>query len=138
MILKRLRAADEGQALIEFALVLPVLLIMIVGIIEFGRAWNLHQVLTDAAREGARKAAISNASITQDSVINTVKTALSLGKANYNHATITTPGWDGLQGTPVTVNVSLPYRFTFFGALIGWATGARTITLRTSFTMRNE
>jgi Flp pilus assembly protein TadG len=96
MILKRLRAADEGQALIEFALVLPVLLIMIVGIIEFGRAWNLHQVLTDAAREGARKAAISNATITQDSVINTVKTALSLGKADYTKATITTPGWDAL------------------------------------------
>ena len=45
---------EGGQAAVEFALVIPFLLIMLVGIVEFGRAWNEHQVITDAARETAR------------------------------------------------------------------------------------
>ena len=44
----------KGQALAEFALILPVLFLLIAGIIEFGRAWNIKQAVTDAAREGAR------------------------------------------------------------------------------------
>jgi hypothetical protein len=38
----------------------------------------------------------------------------------------------------VTVNIELPYTFTFFGPLVNWATGQSNITLRTSVTMRNE
>ncbi len=44
----------RGQALAEFALVLPLVLFFIAGIIEMGRAWNIKQAVTDAAREGAR------------------------------------------------------------------------------------
>ena len=45
-------AADEsGQAIVELALVLPILLLLVVGIIEFARAWNVHEALTDATRE---------------------------------------------------------------------------------------
>jgi Flp pilus assembly protein TadG len=57
MTRKDLRRSDRprrGQALIEFALILPVILLLVVGMLEFARAWNLHQVMTDAAREGAR------------------------------------------------------------------------------------
>lgn len=49
---------DSGAALVEFALVVPLLLALVMGIVEFGRAWNVHQVITDAAREGARRAVI--------------------------------------------------------------------------------
>ena len=52
--LKALGRDDGGQALVEFALIMPFLLLFLVGIVEFGRAWNQHQVITDAAREGAR------------------------------------------------------------------------------------
>ena len=55
---KRARDGERGQALVEFALILPVILLVMVGMLEFARAWNLHQVMTDAAREGARRAAI--------------------------------------------------------------------------------
>jgi hypothetical protein len=48
----------RGQALVEFALVLPLILLLVVGMLEFARAWNLHQTLTDAVREGARRALI--------------------------------------------------------------------------------
>lgn len=43
-----------GSQLLEFALALPFLLVMVVGIIDFGQAYNLKQKLNDAAREGAR------------------------------------------------------------------------------------
>jgi Flp pilus assembly protein TadG len=36
-------------------MVLPLLLVMLIGIFEFGRAWNIYQTITDAAREGARR-----------------------------------------------------------------------------------
>lgn len=130
----------RGQAAVEFALILPFLLVMLVGIIEFGRAWNEHQVITDAAREAARKAAIFNESITYDSVLNTAvasMTAAGINPARCNNC-ITITDWDAVSGDPVTVAIDLPYTFTFFGPLVKWSTGQSDITLRTAFTMRNE
>ncbi len=50
----------KGQAMVEFALVLPVVLLLVVGMLEFARAWNLHQSMTDAVREGARRAVLAD------------------------------------------------------------------------------
>jgi Flp pilus assembly protein TadG len=130
----------RGQAAVEFALILPFLLVMLVGIIEFGRAWNEHQVITDAAREAARKGAIFDETITLDSVINTAvasMTAAGINPARCDDC-IAAPGWDLPGGQPLTVTIELPYTFTFFGPLVKWSTGQSNITLRTSFTMRNE
>jgi len=139
-LLRRLRRADDGQALVEFALVVPMLLLLLVGIVEFARGWNLHQVITDAAREGARKAVISDPSVTQDSVVNTVKAALKAAGVDSSRSdiVINTPGWDLGTGQPATVEIILPYQLIFFGALKQWSTGESTVTLHTRFTMRNE
>ena len=50
---------DRGAAAVEFALLLPVLLLLVFGIIDFGRALNASITLTQAAREGARLAAVA-------------------------------------------------------------------------------
>ncbi len=52
------RRRDRGAAAVEFALVLPMLLIVVFGIIDFGRMLNAKIVLTQAAREGSRAAAV--------------------------------------------------------------------------------
>jgi hypothetical protein len=52
----RLRRDQRGAALLEMAFTLPLLLLISVGIFEFGRAFEVWQVLTNAAREGARVA----------------------------------------------------------------------------------
>lgn len=52
------RRSDHGQSVIEFALVLPILLLVVFGITEFGRALMTVNVLNAAAREGARVAAV--------------------------------------------------------------------------------
>lgn len=49
---------DSGAAAVEFALVMPLLLLLLLGIIDFGRAWNMQIALTQAAREGVRVAAL--------------------------------------------------------------------------------
>ena len=137
--LKALGRDDRGQALVEFALIMPFLLLFLVGIVEFGRAWNQHQVITDAAREGARKAVVFDASVTVDTVENTIKRALAAAGINPAGATITGQGtWLLDSNQNATVSISLPYRFIFFGALKQWTTGESTVQLRTSVTMRNE
>ena len=138
MKLIRLFQDRSGQAMVEFALVMPVLLILVVGIVEFGRAWNVQQVMTDAAREGARKAAVWDESVVEADVRNTIMRALATSSIDTAAATVTYTGWNGGTNDPVTVSIAVPYRFTFFGPLIGWATGKSNITLATSFTMRNE
>jgi len=54
----RRRRGRKGQALVEFALILPIFAMMIFGVIEFGRAFYTMHMLSNAAREGARTASL--------------------------------------------------------------------------------
>jgi Flp pilus assembly protein TadG len=138
--LTRFAKKDDGQALVEFALITPFLLLFLVAIIEFGRAWNEHQVLTDATREGARQAAMYDDAglVTQDSVEHVIKRVLFSNNMEPDSAVITLTNWDGDSNTPLTVKVQYPYRFIFFGELASWALNTRKVMLNSSFTMRND
>jgi Flp pilus assembly protein TadG len=52
--------SERGAVAVEFALLAPILIMLLLGIMEFGRAYNTQMVLTNAAREGARVMAIEN------------------------------------------------------------------------------
>lgn len=54
------KASERGAAAVEFALVAPILVLLVFGIIEFSRAYNAQVSLSNAAREGVRVMAISN------------------------------------------------------------------------------
>lgn len=54
------KATERGAAAVEFAILVPVLIMFVFGIVEFGRAYNVQVTLTSAAREGARVMAIKN------------------------------------------------------------------------------
>src|SRR4030095_7612392 len=60
LVMKRLFVNRSGQSMVEFALVVVMLLLLVVGICEFGRAWNLYQILANAAREGARLSSLAS------------------------------------------------------------------------------
>jgi Flp pilus assembly protein TadG len=138
-LFRRSMRDEGGQAAVEFALVLPFLLILLVGIIEFGRGWNEHQVMTDAAREAARRAAIvTDPPTTKEQIENTAKAALAAAGIDPNRATITLENWDGDRDTLLRVKIDLRYRFTFFGPLVKWTTGESIIVLKTAIAMRNE
>jgi Flp pilus assembly protein TadG len=49
---------EDGQSFVEFAFVLPFLVFLVLAIVQFGRAWHSYIVITDAARVGAREAAV--------------------------------------------------------------------------------
>lgn len=134
----------SGQAAVEMALVIPFLLIFIVGIIEFGRAYHVKHVVTDAAREGARRAVVQDPHITQDSVDAAIR--LAVARAGVPAAALAfsfdrnapPAGHWREKGSMQTVSVSVQYRFRFFGPLVKWASGTETVTIRSLLTMRNE
>jgi len=140
MSLRRFRRNSRGQALVEFALVMPLLLILIVSVFEFGRAWNLHQTITDAAREGARKAVIADAAITQDSVNAAIAARIAASGFDPADATITLPdGFHAGTGQVTSVRIEFPFRFTFLRVLIGLlAQNDGVVTVASEARMRNE
>ncbi len=139
-LLRRFRRNSRGQALVEFALVMPLLLILVISVFEFGRAWNLHQTITDAAREGARKAVIADNSVTLDSVTAAIANRIGASGFDPANATITLPdGFHAGTGQVTSVRIEYPYRFTFLRALIGLlAQNNGVITVATEARMRNE
>jgi Flp pilus assembly protein TadG len=155
--LRRASADTRGQSLVEFAFVLPMLVVMIVGMVDFARLWMQYQIITDAAREAARQAVIASeddADAKKSAVVADLTTAMqTMGIANSvapfwdcqsaagaaTDVEVYECGWGGLRGTPATVTIRAPYRFAFLGPFIGWVNeGDQTITLTTSITMRNE
>jgi Flp pilus assembly protein TadG len=139
----------KGQALAEFALILPLLFLLIAGIIELGRGWNIKQAVTDAAREGARYTVISDDAVAHDSafVKSKIRERLSLAAIPTSNppttisidpmASYKCPGGVG-SGAEMTVTVSTVYRMGWIGALLKWAGGSSTITISSNATMRNE
>ena len=133
---KKMGRGERGQALVEFALILPIILLLVVGMLEFARAWNLHQVMTDAAREAARRAVLADTGAPNGQTQDSVKAAMWNRLAQFGYdpskATMTITPLANWKATTenITVNLVCPYRF--------WAVPWMTITMRTSFTMRNE
>lgn len=129
---------EDGQALVEFALVVPVLLLLIVGLVEFARAWNTKQVMTDAAREALRSSVVANPDFTYESMLDLIDQSLLRASLDPERAEVSVEGWKAGTGTPARIRIDYRYELGFFGSLAGWATGDRTLVLSTSFVMRNE
>jgi Flp pilus assembly protein TadG len=98
----RLIKSQRGQSLVEFALILPLFIVVLFGIMEFGRLWEMTNLITSASREGARVAAISGTS--QSQAINAAQNVLSA--ANINDATISVSGPNSSNEVSVTVSIN--------------------------------
>ena len=141
--MKAAESGRRGQAVVEFALVLPLVLILVISVFEFARAWNIQQVLTDAAREGARIAVVGSGREETEGVITgkvqtAVNNALSIAAIDPDDADVTLTNMGAGRGSAATVRIELPYRFSFLGPLMEWTIDKSTLTLSTSITMRNE
>jgi Flp pilus assembly protein TadG len=140
--MKRPRLPNRrGQALVEFALILPLLMLVLMGIIELGRAWNMKQVLTDAAREGARLAVVGDPSLssyaaTRTAIFKHVDSMLVRAGMDTTRDRVTFP--DSLRnGTGRTVSVRIAYPFSFV-VLHRLSRIVQLDSLRTTARMRNE
>jgi Flp pilus assembly protein TadG len=147
--MRRLRSLwrrDDGAALIEAAFVLPLLLFISVAIIEFGRAFQTWQIVTNAAREGARVAVLPGMS--DDAIKTRVNDYLKLGIDNPASAQIainrTTTVSLGGAATASASRVQVDYPFTFIvlqpvaQLLVNGSTVGNAMTMRSAATMRNE
>lgn len=132
------RRSEEGQALVEFALVIPVLLLLIVGLAEFSRAWNTQQVLTETAREALRSSVVANADFTHEAMLDLIDQSLLRASLDPERAQVSVEGWKTGTGTRARIRIDYDYEFSFFGSLAGWATDDRSLALSTSYVMRNE
>lgn len=140
---RRLRGDDSGQALAEFALIMPVLFLLIAGILGFGRAWNLQQVVVDAAREGARAAVVQDIGTTDSTtgvryVRHIINVRLRNAAVDTTTATISIAGHWRLQGDSMHVAVNVPYKLPLLSVLMNWAVGSSNFNLHSTTTMRNE
>ena len=124
------RPCDRGAAAVEFALVLPVLLLVLFGMIDFGRALNAQIMVTQAAREGARLGALGVAPATVTSRAQAAMGTL-LPVVTVNTGTACPVG--AAAGVDAVVKVS--YTFSFItpvgaiGAMFGTAIFGSNITL---------
>lgn len=98
-----LMKSERGAASVEFALLVPILIMILLGIMEFGRAYNVQVSLTNAAREGARSMAINKDQGTARAAARNAASSLSpaLGDGNiaFNQA-------DCPANTQTTVTIS--------------------------------
>ena len=106
-------ARDRGAAAVEFALVLPLLLLIVFGIIDFGRLLNAQLTLTQAAREGARLAAVGQPNVAG----RTQAAAIGLSPVNVS-VTSCPPGAGPGANAAVAVSYSLSF-ITPVGAIAG-------------------
>ena len=144
--LSRRFSSARGAAIIETALTLPLILLVSVGIFEFGRAFETWQVMTNAAREGARVAVLPNP--TAGAADARVRSYLQLGSLTYDNSvgvTITPVQVSlGAAGNASASRVTVTYPFSFMvlqpvaRLVVGNSTAGGAITLTASATMRNE
>jgi Flp pilus assembly protein TadG len=76
--------SERGAAAVEFAILLPLLLMLVLGTIEFGRAYNAQVTLTNAARDGARVMAISGSQTATRSAAKNAAASLNPGLQDTN------------------------------------------------------
>lgn len=140
--LRRLRRSERGAEFVEFALALPLLLLVVLGIMDFGLMFQQYLVITNAAREAARVAVLPTytAADAQQRAQDYITASLITGG---NTASVSSPSYgsqvvgSNCYGT-VSITVTYPHNFmflsgigTYFGASFGTKNLTATATMRT-------
>jgi Flp pilus assembly protein TadG len=142
----RLARNERGAALLETAITIPLILLISVGIFEFGRAYQTWQVLTNAAREGARIAVINGT--TDDQVRQAVRDYMTGGRLTRAAAAPIDVdrnepfGGAGSSWTASQITVDYPFDFIVLNPVVRLVVSDSTtgapLTMRAVALMRNE
>ena len=116
------RTRERGAALVEMALILPILILLLLGIFEFGRAYNAKITLTHATREAVRELAISGDPAEASSTL--------LASVNpLDGSLVSMSSTDCVRGEPTSVTATYPFTFSYLF-------GESTITMTSTAVMR--
>ncbi len=133
--------SERGAEVIEFALVLPVLLLVVFGMIDFGFLFQRYVVLTNAAMEGARVAVLPGYSDTdaQDRVIAYAQDGGIPGTVTPTVTAVDLPGVGGGTWPGVQVEVTYVHTYSYIGPVAELFGGAfSNVTLTARSTMRSQ
>jgi Flp pilus assembly protein TadG len=108
-------ARERGAAAVEFALVVPVLLLLVFGIAEFGRAYNVQTIVSAAAREGVRTMALGNDAGAARAAAQAAAPTLQLNEISVAPSACPVDG----SGPTVTATVTVTYQMSFATHLFG-------------------
>ena len=106
---KHRNQSRSGAAAVEFAIVAPIFLLLVFGIIEFGRVMMVQQVLVNASREGARRAVLESA--TSAAVVDSVSSYLEAASVDVPESGISvSPDPAGVSNNrSITVGITVPF-----------------------------
>jgi Flp pilus assembly protein TadG len=110
--------SERGASAVEFAFIAPLLILLAVGIAEFGRAFQVQGTLSAAAREGVRTMALQNDPTAARSMVRSVASSLTPSVTDGEIA-ISPASCPLTYTTGASVRVSISYRLTFFTGLFG-------------------
>lgn len=130
---------QKGTSIVEMTIVMPLLLILVFGIGDFGIAYTQWNSLTNAVREGARAGVVFQTPCTPATVTANVQNTVATfaGSSGLDAASIVTTVTNpcGGTGTALTVSSTAPYNYIAMLALAGFAP---TLPLTAQTVMRNE
>jgi len=131
---------EKGLATMEFAIMLPVLIFLVMGIIDFGMLMTSRAGMVSASRDGARAGILLTApSPTEADITAVVRDSLTNSgwdSAEVASTSVTVTGAGGATGTDLTVNVGSNYSFFVLSNLI--PSIADQLSLSASTTMKHE
>lgn len=108
--------AQNGQTMAEFALVLPLLALLLFGVIQFGIAFNNYITLTDAVRAGARKGAVARHLQNREKHVDTAVRAAATDLKSSDLQVEVESTWQ--SGEDVRVSASYPYSISLLGVVV--------------------
>ena len=146
MTLKLPWRSERGAAMVETALTMPLVLLITVGIFEFGRAYQTWQVLTNAAREAARVAVLPGASVdaakarAKQYLIDGQLSAAAEAEIKVEPATLDLGG--GVTAAASRITVNYPFDFIVLEPVaqlvVSGSKAGASLTMTASSVMRNE
>jgi len=107
---------ERGASAVEFALIVPLLIILVLGIAEFGHAFQVQGTLSAAAREGVRAMALQNDRAAARAA---VRNATSSLQPSVTDVQIAIPAVCPLTGGPTNVRVTITYRMPYLTGFFG-------------------
>jgi Flp pilus assembly protein TadG len=108
---------ERGQTMVEFALVVPILCVVLFGIMQFGALYNDYVTLTDASRVGARKATVSKYEVNPEAAAEAAARNSAKGlDPDKLGVLVSATGWE--RGQSVTVVATYPYEIDLLGFVV--------------------
>ncbi len=143
---------ESGAELVEAAVVIPILLMLLLGIVSFGRAWNVYQTITRAAREGAKAAVLTPCADSTycpgattysgtdiwTNFVNPVLQSANLDTTKVTNSSIVYVQLDPGNPVPHICGVRLTYEYPYTFSLPFTSINLSTINLSTTVQMRLE